>query len=158
MSEDKPGYRDDTNKIQYSLLPTDALAGVVAILTHGAAKYAPRNWEKGMAWSRCFNSLCRHLFKWWSGEDLDPDSGQPHIDHVVCNAMFLAAYAKRPELAAHDDREAMGRRDQRALIEQRRLNLEMALARANNKMTSEGEGLSQSQMAQVQAAAKEVTL
>ncbi len=99
------GYRDDSGKPLYHLLPSDALDGVVRVLTHGATKYAERNWERGMAWSRCYNSLMRHAWKWWRGEDMDADSGLPHVDHIVCNALFLAAYWRREHLRSYDDRE-----------------------------------------------------
>lgn len=38
----------------------------------GAAKYAPRNWEKGMPYSRCIDSALRHINKFqrgWTDED-----------------------------------------------------------------------------------------
>jgi hypothetical protein len=100
-----PGYRNDQGKPLYHLLPTDALAGVTDVLTFGAKKYAERNWEKGMSWSRCFNSMMRHAWAFWRGEDLDPESGLPHTDHLACNALFLAAYFRRPQVARFDDRE-----------------------------------------------------
>lgn len=110
-----PGYRNDAGKPLFSLVPSDALEGVAAVLEYGARKYAERNWEKGMSWSRCFNSGMRHAWKWWRGQDLDPESGLPHIDHAVCNFLMLAAYAKRADMARHDDREHLGKRDARAL-------------------------------------------
>lgn len=110
-----PGYRHDGGKSMYHLLPSDALEGVVRVLMHGAQKYAERNWESGMNWSRCFNSMMRHSWAWWRGQDLDPDSGLPHVDHVVCNALFLAAYWRRQDMAVHDDREHLDKRDPRAL-------------------------------------------
>lgn len=119
MSAAVPGYRNDQGKPLYSLLPTDALEGVTRVLTFGAKKYAERNWEKGMDWSRCFNSMMRHAWGYWRGEDLDPESGLPHVDHMVCNALFLAAYWRRPDLKGFDDREHLEKRDQRAVSQKR---------------------------------------
>ena len=101
-----PGLRFNDGKPRYDLVPSDALAGVVDVLTAGAKKYEPRNWERGMAWSKCFASMMRHAWAFWRGEDKDAESGLPHIDHVVCNAMFLAAYVRRADLEQYDDRPA----------------------------------------------------
>jgi hypothetical protein len=87
--------RFDNDKPQTYLLCPIAMEGLSAVLTMGAKKYAPGNWTKGMKWSRCINSLLRHLFKYMAGEDLDKESGLPHIDHVLCNAMFLSNYFRR---------------------------------------------------------------
>ena len=35
--------------------------GAVRVLEFGAAKYAPRNWEQGIAYSRLFSAAMRHL-------------------------------------------------------------------------------------------------
>lgn len=106
MSE---GYRDDGGKPQFSLLPSDALTGAAQVLTWACNRtepkpYPPRNWERGMAWSRCLDSMQRHTWSWWSGQDKDPQSGLYHADHIVVNALFLAAYSRRPHLAHLDDR------------------------------------------------------
>jgi hypothetical protein len=46
--------------------------------------------------------MLRHLFAIMRGEDNDPESGLPHIDHVGCCWMFLSNNMKvRPEM---DDR------------------------------------------------------
>jgi uncharacterized HAD superfamily protein len=72
-------------------------------LTRGAEKYAPRNWEKGMAWSKVVASLKRHLSAFEKGEDYDSETGLLHIDHLQCNAHFLSAYYKiAPQ---YDDRQ-----------------------------------------------------
>lgn len=98
----KGGVKLDAGKCMVELVPTDVVLGWADVLTFGAMKYAARNWEKGMAWSRPFGAALRHLFKWWSGERLDPDSGLPHLDHAICNLGFLSAYEKRG--VGEDDR------------------------------------------------------
>lgn len=94
MSEQGAVRKDDGKPQMYLLCPV-ALEGVSAVLTMGSKKYSPGNWTKGMLWSRCISSLLRHLLKFMAGEDLDEDSGLPHIDHVLCNAMFLSNYFRR---------------------------------------------------------------
>lgn len=67
---------------------------MVNVLTSGAKKYAERNWEKGMAWSKVISSLKRHLAAIEAGEDRDQESGELHAAHLACNAHFLTAYYK----------------------------------------------------------------
>lgn len=96
------GLRYNTGKLRYDLLHPKAQEGIVRVLTKGADKYAPRNWEKGMPWSSVTASLKRHLAAFESGEDFDPETGELHMDHIQCNAHFLSAYYKiAPQ---HDDR------------------------------------------------------
>lgn len=96
------GKKFDTGKRRMDLLSITALQGTADILTFGADKYGDRNWENGIAYSRVYGALLRHLTSWWAGEDLDPESGKPHLDHVGCCVMFLQEFIhKRPE---YDDR------------------------------------------------------
>jgi len=94
----------DTDKPRTDLLPFDALEGVAAVLDYGAKKYAPRNWELGLSWGRLFAATLRHLFRWACGEDLDPESSLPHLDHAACNALMLSATVRRG--IGTDDRRA----------------------------------------------------
>ena len=89
------GRKDDTGKDPWHLLPFDAIRAVVKVLAFGAGKYAPRNWEKGMAWSRPYGALLRHLAAWWEGECLDPETGMSHLWHAACCVLFLVAYEIR---------------------------------------------------------------
>lgn len=89
------GLRYDDHKDRYDLLPPDALQTLVAVYTSGAVKYAPRNWEKGMAWMRMFASMMRHAWAWARGEDFDKESGHPHMAHVAWGALGLVAYQYR---------------------------------------------------------------
>lgn len=89
------GVKFDAGKDRYELIPPEGPRAVAVILGIGAAKYAARNWEQGMEWSRPYAAIQRHLQAWWGGEDRDPDTGKSHLWHVACNAFFLIAYEAR---------------------------------------------------------------
>lgn len=89
---DSGAARFDTGKPRLDLISSVAINGTATILAFGACKYAANNWRKGMDWSRCIASMLRHTFAFMGGEDLDPESGLPHIDHIACNVMFLQEY------------------------------------------------------------------
>lgn len=89
------GHKADTGKAPYHLLAPEMLDGVAQVLDFGARKYAPRNWELGMSWSRPFSALMRHMWAWWRGEDKDPETGMSHLWHAACCIMFLMAYEQR---------------------------------------------------------------
>lgn len=86
------GLRFDQDKLRYDLIHPLAIEGLVKVLTAGSKKYAPRNWEKGMEWSKVIASLKRHLTAIEKGEDFDSETGLLHVDHLQCNAHFLSAY------------------------------------------------------------------
>ena len=92
MSDD---LKFDGGKLRLDLVPTEAMTALAQILTDGAQKYGARSWERGMEWSRVYAALQRHLIAWWSGQDIDTESGHPHLWHVLTNAAFLAAYESR---------------------------------------------------------------
>ena len=92
---DGQGLRFDEGKSRVDLLPADALMEVGKVNAYGAAKYAPRNWERGMPWSKVVGPLLRHLFKWMMGENVDSESGQRHIAMVAWNALALLTYELR---------------------------------------------------------------
>jgi hypothetical protein len=87
------GRKDDFGKPRMELLPFGVLVEIAKVLTHGAKKYAPGNWQKVPdAKNRYTGALMRHLAAWKEGEDVDPESGEDrllHIAQVACNAMFL---------------------------------------------------------------------
>jgi hypothetical protein len=68
---------------------------LVLVYTKGAAKYADRNWELGMDWSRVFGSLLRHTWKFWRGEERDAETGCHHMAMAAWNAIALCTYALR---------------------------------------------------------------
>lgn len=54
-----------------------------------------RNWEQGFAWGRSDAALKRHLTAWEAGQDNDPETGLPHLWHVLANAAFLVTFEAR---------------------------------------------------------------
>lgn len=92
MSE---GRKDDGGKLRYDLIPPDALAELVRVYTVGAAKYQPRNWERGIMLCRVFAALMRHSWSWLMGEDCDPEDGIHHMAHGAWNCMTLVAFSIR---------------------------------------------------------------
>lgn len=86
------GVKHDEGKLPMSLIPVEAKRGLAAVLAHGAKKYARHNWRKGMAWSRVIDAAYRHLDAVNAGEDVDPEFGQLHVDHLQACAAFLSTY------------------------------------------------------------------
>lgn len=103
-SQDKgSGARYNDGKVNFSLLPLCTLEDEIRVWMYGQEKYAAWNWAKGMDWSIPFACAMRHLMQWQAGEDIDEESGLPHIAHAMCNLRMLTLYNKTfPE---GDDRE-----------------------------------------------------
>lgn len=98
--------RADSGKDPWALFMWDAAREVVRVLKMGAEKYSARNWEKGMKWSRCYDSAQRHLYSWFQeGKDRDSESGLLHLAHAAWNILVLLAYQLRGgKHLANDDR------------------------------------------------------
>jgi len=102
---EKAGLHFDGGKRDWSLLPFEAIEGLVGVLEYGAQKYGRTNWKKGIAFTRVWNSAMRHLIAWRAGQDIDPESKLQHLSHALCNLMFLAFYSQSPTLMVDfDDR------------------------------------------------------
>lgn len=87
------GVRYDAGKPPIHLIPAEAILALAEHYGKGAQKYEPRNWEKGMDWSRCYNSLMRHALAWNLGEDADKETDSHHMIAVAWNAIALYFYA-----------------------------------------------------------------
>jgi hypothetical protein len=79
-----PARKADEHKIRMDLLPPGPQVDTAEVFTFGAVKYDDRNWEKGFNYSRVYGALQRHLFAWWSGEDLDSEWSLSHLAHARC--------------------------------------------------------------------------
>lgn len=111
--------RYNDNKPQWSLVDFDSLEPLVRVLEYGEHKYSifedefgnkikgseiskedaaklklissgRDNWKLGFDNNKLLESLARHLFALMKGEVVDPESGLPHIGHLMANAMFYS--------------------------------------------------------------------
>jgi hypothetical protein len=96
-------------KTQYQLIDPVFLHELAEVLTHGAKKYAPNNWMRGMSWTDVYRAILHHLNDWHRGEDIDPDSGLPHLAHAVCELMFLMHFARNASTYSQMDDRAYPR-------------------------------------------------
>lgn len=74
-------------KGRFDLISPYALTRLAKWYELGAMKYAPRNWEKGIPYSRCADSAMRHLVKFLMGMD-DED----HLAAVAWNVFAIMHY------------------------------------------------------------------
>jgi hypothetical protein len=91
----KEGMKFDGDKLRWDLLPIAQIEEVVKILTFGAKKYAPNNWQlvdDGI--ERYYAAVLRHIVAYRKGEIIDSDSNMPHLAHAMCNLMFLLWFTK----------------------------------------------------------------
>lgn len=90
MVDTAPGRKDDSGKRDWTLLPLGALEQVVLVLEHGERKYGRNNWKKlDNLEERYIKALWRHLVAATEGESPDPETGLPHLAHIVCSALFI---------------------------------------------------------------------
>ena len=103
LSEPTAGVKHDSGKLRMDLVPPEAIKAMADVLTSGAAKYGDRNWEKGLAYSRAYAATQRHLVDWWSGVDVDHESGKSPLVHAITELAFLVTFEARG-MDAWDDR------------------------------------------------------
>jgi len=96
-----------SDKIPFHLWPeTATILGSLGLLD-GALKYGRANWRvAGVRASIYYDACRRHLNKWFEGEDMDPDSGVPHLGHALACLAILADAQAAGKL--NDDRMVQG--------------------------------------------------
>lgn len=99
ITEELPAYCEagkkyDNDKLKLDLIPPEAIRALGEVLTHGAAKYGPNQWQ-GVEARRYEAALLRHWLAWKEGQAYDPESGLSHLWHVLCNAAFLVTLDKK---------------------------------------------------------------
>jgi hypothetical protein len=95
------------NKVPIHLWPqTATVLGAMAFL-EGAHKYGRANYRaQGVRASIYYDAAIRHLNAWFEGQELDVDSGLPHLGHVLaCVAILVDAQAAG---SLNDDRQYPG--------------------------------------------------
>lgn len=84
------GIKYDKGKLRYGLIPPVVTREMAKVLTFGAEKYGPNNWQLVEdAENRYLDALYRHLEAWRAGELTDRESGLSHLSHAITNLAFL---------------------------------------------------------------------
>ena len=91
----KTGGEKGSKLARFDLIPPEPLTLLAQVYGMGARKYADRNWEKGYAWGLSYAALQRHLHAFWGGEELDPESGLPHLAHAMWHCATLMEFVRR---------------------------------------------------------------
>ncbi|MCK9569081.1 DUF5664 domain-containing protein [Candidatus Pacearchaeota archaeon] len=93
MSETKPTNPKDavgSQKVPMHTVPLRVLLEMGLGMLDGGCKYGTHNYrEAGVRGSVYFDAACRHLFAWWEGEEIDPDSGIHHIVKAMTTLAVL---------------------------------------------------------------------
>lgn len=111
MSDQK--IKTAKGKVRMDLIPLKALQGAARVFEYGAQKYAKGNWycaTDDEFTERYTGAALRHLtdaqnddgtFDMDSLANVDAESGQPQIDHIICGLIMLRGLlTKRGVLAA----------------------------------------------------------
>lgn len=77
-------------KPNLALIPAGASLKIAPVFALGAAKYGAYNWRKDAVEAETYMAAAmRHMAAWFDGEDIDEESGQPHIAHAAACMMIL---------------------------------------------------------------------
>lgn len=91
------GRKEDQEKLRYDLIPMGMLRNLAAVMTFGAQKYAPHNWQLvDNGRDRYYAAAMRHLEARRQGEILDPESGLPHTSHAIACLAFIGWMDEQP--------------------------------------------------------------
>lgn len=90
------GARFNSGKPALDMIPLHLLEGAARVFhgvtTREVKPYPKWNWAKGMPWSVPLGCVKRHIGAWERGEDKDPETGESHLDHIICNLLMLKHY------------------------------------------------------------------
>lgn len=90
VNHDEAGVKWDTDKTRFDLLPVKVEEAVAKVLTFGAKRYGDRNWQKvDDARNRYLAACVRHMNAYRLGEELDNETGLPHLAHAITNLTFI---------------------------------------------------------------------
>jgi len=77
-------------KAPMSTVSAPVMAEIGVAMLEGACKYGRHNYRAiGVRASVYYDATLRHLFSWWEGEDVDPDSGMSHVTKAITSLVVL---------------------------------------------------------------------
>lgn len=90
VDKDEEFRKYDTGKLEYTLLPDSVINDILKVMMYGAYTkgYGTDNWKKCKDVERYYNALRRHIDAFRTGEEIDKESGLPHLAHALCNLAF----------------------------------------------------------------------
>lgn len=100
--KEEKALRYNEGKLPWHLVDFRALEPMVRVLAYGAKKYSADNWKKGLSLTEIRDSFIRHMKEWNSGQEIDPESGESHIGHMMCNLLFYAYFTEVDSSKARD--------------------------------------------------------
>ena len=93
------GTKHDSQKPMFACLPPDAMLELGKVAELGARKYGHHNFRKGIEGHRYIDAAFRHLLKFISGENVDPNDGNNHLASAAWNCLaVLQAIKDDPSL------------------------------------------------------------
>jgi len=95
-------------KVPLGLVPSSALIYLGRSFKEGARKYGPLNWRVTKVEAMTYvHAALRHIYSYVDGEDIDPESNNPHIAHAMACLAILADATETDNLI--DNRPTPGR-------------------------------------------------
>lgn len=89
VKNEQTGGEKGSKLARFDLLPYDAIWELAKHYGRGSQKYEDRNWERGYDWGLSFAAAQRHLAQFWAGEDIDPETGTPHVIAAAWHCLAL---------------------------------------------------------------------
>jgi hypothetical protein len=82
------GKKFDLGKLEYSLIPYEALEEIIKVLMFGKGKYGKDNWKLVEPKDRYIDAAFRHLAAYQKGDLHDEETGLSHLAHIGCCILF----------------------------------------------------------------------
>lgn len=106
IEDNKSAVKDKAGKPNMSLVLPRALLALVRTREYGLIKYPDANNWRSVPKQDWYAAAARHLLKIQMGEELDEESGLPHVWHALCNIAYAC------EAEHYGDEWADGRLDE----------------------------------------------
>jgi hypothetical protein len=86
------GGEKGTKRARFDLVPPQQLWRLAEHYGYGAEKYSDDNYRHGYDWRLSYAALQRHLNQFWAGEDMDAETGSPHLIAAAWHCITLAEF------------------------------------------------------------------
>lgn len=125
MTDPSTGAQKGTKIEKFDLIPAKALSELAAHFGVGSLKYAKHNWRKGYDWGYSYAAMQRHAWAFWSGEDIDEETGSKHIIAAAWHCLILSVFMD--EQPDKDDRFRPERVVKKEVLDKSRFQVTNAL-------------------------------